>query len=165
MTIRVRDVMRTKLQTVGPKMPLAELEGALIRHRVSGFPVVEDGRLLGVVTRSDIVRTLVVEHTFDEQISDYYDGLSRMSEADVAEGVIEMGARVGARIEGMSVADVMVTNVITVAPEQSLVEVAELMVENGIHRLPVTEAGALVGMVTSLDLAGLIATGRMREVR
>ena len=165
MTIRVRDVMQTKLQTVGPKMTVRELEGALIAHHVSGFPVVEDGRLVGVVTRSDIVRTLVVEHTFDDQVSDYYAFLARPSASDAAEAVIEMGARVGARIEGMSVADVMVTNVITAAPDESIEEVAWLMVDKGIHRLPVTQAGALVGMITSLDLAGLIADGRLREGR
>jgi CBS domain-containing protein len=52
--------------------------------------------------------------------------------------------------------------VVTVGPDASVEEVAKLFVEHGFHRVPVTEGDALVGVVTSLDLVGLIASGRLR---
>lgn len=162
MTIRVRDAMETDLRTVGAGMPLTELERALIEQRVSGFPVVEDEQLVGVVSRSDVVRIIDVERSFDDQISDYYRVLHTPDADHAQEAEVAAGARVGARTEGLTVADAMVKSVITTDPEADLADVAKLMVDRGIHRLPVTEDGRLVGIVTSLDLVRQIAEGRYR---
>lgn len=162
--MRVRDAMETKLQTVQPRLPVAEFEQRLLEHRVGGFPVVEDGKLVGVVTRSDVVRTLNVERTYQEQISDFYNSVSPFSEADVAESVAQIGARIGARIEDMTIKDVMCTTVLTAEPDQTLEEISRIMVDHGVHRLPVTEDGKLVGIVTTLDLVRLIADGRLGAV-
>jgi CBS domain-containing protein len=161
--MRVRQVMQTKVQTVQPKMPVTELERELITHRVSGFPVVSHGRLVGLVTRSDIVRSLTVEHTHDDQLSDFYDTLSTRPQASPADLTRDMGARVGARFEGMTVEDVMSRHVHTADPDQSVDEVARMMVDHGVHRLPVVEEGNLVGIVTTLDLVRMIAEGRFEE--
>jgi CBS domain-containing protein len=161
--MRVRDAMETKLKTVRPRLPVTEFEQRLIEHRVGGFPVVEDGRLVGVVTRSDVVRTLNVERTYQEQISDFYNAVSPFSETDTAETVAQIGARIGARIEDMTVKDVMCKNVHTAEPDQTLEEIARIMVDNAVHRLPVTENGDLVGIITTLDLVRLIADGRLEE--
>jgi CBS domain-containing protein len=161
--MRVRDVMETKLQTVQPQLPVTEFEQRLIEHRVGGFPVVDDGKLVGVVTRSDVVRTLNVERTYEAQLSDFYNAVSPFSEADIEESVAQVGARIGARIEHMTVKDVMCKTVLTAEPEQTLEEISRVMVDNGIHRLPVTENGMLVGIVTTLDLVRLIADGRLEE--
>jgi CBS domain-containing protein len=74
-----------------------------------------------------------------------------------------MGARVGARFEGMTVEDVMSRHVHTADPDQSVDEVARMMVDHGVHRLPVVEEGNLVGIVTTLDLVRMIAEGRFEE--
>lgn len=162
MAIRVRDVMETELRTIGTKVPLAELERELIEQRVSGFPVVEGGQLVGVVSRSDIVRIIDVERSYDEHISDYYRMLSTADADQAQQAEVEEGARVGARLEGLTVADAMIKTVITTEPDADLVQVAKLMVDRGIHRLPVSEGGQLVGIVTSLDLVHQIAEGRYR---
>jgi CBS domain-containing protein len=154
--------MKTEVQTVGPDMPVAELERTLIERGVSGFPVLDSGKLVGIVSRSDIVRTLNVERAYDEQISDHYDELAASSKSQVGDGPNQTEARVGARLGGLRVGDAMVKNVLTADPDQTISEVARLLVERGIHRLPVTEDGALVGIITSLDLVRLIGEGRYR---
>jgi CBS domain-containing protein len=159
--IFARDVMATKVQTVASGMSVGELERELIARRVSGFPVVDDEALVGVVSRSDIVRAIVVEHSFEGQVSDYYQAVSRTTEADVAEDLLRVGSRVGARIEGMKVCDVMVRSVLTVEAGQPIDAVARFLVEHGIHRAPVLDGGRLVGIVTSLDVAKLVADGRL----
>lgn len=52
---RVEQVMRPPIATVPPDYPLEEAARLMIRHDLSGLPVVEpDGRLVGIITRSDI---------------------------------------------------------------------------------------------------------------
>jgi len=162
MSIRVRDIMQKEIHTVTSGMSASDLERAFLERRVSGFPVVDSGRLVGLVTRSDIVRTLNVEHVYEEQLSDYYGELGGVSYADSERSSAEMGARVGARLESLKVADLMVRAVVTASPDHSLQEVAALLVEHGVHRLPVVQNGALVGIVTSLDLVRCIADGSVQ---
>ena len=164
MSMRVRDFMQEAVHTVRPTMTVIELEHAFLEHRVSGFPVVTDGSLVGVVSRSDIVRALEVEHTYEEQLSDYYGDWpgTRSSAGTMSmEAVADVGARVGARVDGLLVRDVMMQQVVSVSPGEALERTAEILVEHGIHRLPVTEGGRLVGIVTSLDLIRLIAEKRL----
>jgi CBS domain-containing protein len=59
----------------------------------------------------------------------------------------------GKRPEAVRVADVMTRDVITIAPSQTVEDAAELMARHKIKKLPVVEAGRLVGMVTASDLA------------
>ena len=56
MTLRVKDLMQSDVVTVGPDLTLRELEEVLLRHRIHGVPVVERGRIVGHISRSDVVR-------------------------------------------------------------------------------------------------------------
>jgi CBS domain-containing protein len=152
--------MQTDVRTVGPELPLVELEREFLESRMSGFPVVEGGRLVGVVTRSDVVRQLSLEQSVAEVLSDFYrdagdpgDEPSRSLEA--------IGLQIGRRLEELRVKDVMVHALLEVAPGDSLEAVAACMVRRRIHRLPVVADGALVGIVSSLDLVRLFAEGRV----
>jgi CBS domain-containing protein len=60
--VDVTEVMATKLITVTPGMTLAEVAQRMLRHKVGGLPVVEDGKLVGVITESDIFRAFVELH-------------------------------------------------------------------------------------------------------
>ena len=65
-----RDLMQSPVRTVRPEMSLADLERTFLEAGYSGFPVVDGGKLVGVVTRSDVVRRLSVEQNVGEMISD-----------------------------------------------------------------------------------------------
>jgi CBS domain-containing protein len=54
-----RDVMTPDLETVGPDTPVADVAAALERRRVRRLPVVEDGRLVGVVSRADLLKAVL----------------------------------------------------------------------------------------------------------
>jgi CBS domain-containing protein len=59
--MRIVDVLRSKgsdVTTVGPAATVAELIGELATHNVGALPVVEDGRLIGIVSERDVVRRL-----------------------------------------------------------------------------------------------------------
>lgn len=50
-----RDVMTTRLITVEPGATVAHCAGVMEEHRIKRLPVVEDGRLVGVISRSDLL--------------------------------------------------------------------------------------------------------------
>jgi CBS domain-containing protein len=92
----VRDVMTTQPVTTWPEADLADVAALMLRHNVRSVPILDDGRLVGIVSRRDILRTVVrtdevlrdeVQHRLDE----YADGVRRWN-VTVADGV--------ARVEG-----------------------------------------------------------------
>jgi len=152
--------MSTQVHCVSPDLGLVDLERAFLEQQVSGFPVVQDDRLVGIVSRSDVVRQLCVEESRAELLSDYYVDLSGFSEP--LESLQQLGRRVGARVETLTVEDVMIREIVSVAPDTPLRELAALLVDRHIHRVPVVADGRLVGLVSSLDLVRLVAERGLR---
>jgi acetoin utilization protein AcuB len=56
---RVDQVMKSPVITVSPDYPLEEAARLMLKHKVGGLPVVEDGELVGIITVSDIFAQLV----------------------------------------------------------------------------------------------------------
>jgi CBS domain-containing protein len=59
--VLARDVMSESPVTIGPDADVETLAELLVRKRVSPVPVVEDGRLVGIVSRADIIRMMAQE--------------------------------------------------------------------------------------------------------
>jgi CBS-domain-containing membrane protein len=55
---RVRDVMTTKVVTAGPDTSLREIANLLEKHNIKRVPILDQGRLLGVVSRANLVQAL-----------------------------------------------------------------------------------------------------------
>jgi CBS domain-containing protein len=156
------DVMQQEVRTVRPDMSLADLERTFCEARQSGFPVVGDGgRLHGVVSRTDIVRKLAVEQSYAEYESTYYWDVTDFDQADLDDSLEEIAIQVGRRLEGLRVDDVMSSSPITVTRRTPVQDVARTLVERKIHRVPVVDSGALVGIITSTDLVLMLADGRI----
>jgi CBS domain-containing protein len=157
MATTARDVMKTEVQTVSPDISLTDLEKLFIDNRVTGFPVVESERLVGVVSRSDIVRKIVTEQSYAEYVSDYYRDVGSFDEPKPADTLPELGSQIGSRLASATVRDVMSGEPVTVSADDPVSRVAERLVERRIHRVPVvTSDGRLEGIITSLDLVGLL---------
>jgi len=151
--------MQAEVVTVRPDMPLSELGGVLLRERIHGAPVVEAGRVVGIVSRSDVVRQLKVE---EQRLTDsaYYlepfDADLRSPDDD-----LRMGEAVAARVAKLCVHDVMIDDILSVVPDATLQEVAKVMLERPVQRVLVMEGGALLGLISSLDLLRLFAEGKV----
>jgi len=52
--LTAREFMSTALITIPPDAPIEQAAGLMIEHRISGLPVVEDGKLVGLITETDI---------------------------------------------------------------------------------------------------------------
>ena len=55
-SLPVRDMMQSKLVTTGPDVPLVEAARLMVENKFGCLPVVQDGRLVGILTESDFVR-------------------------------------------------------------------------------------------------------------
>lgn len=159
--LKVEDLMQTEPATVPPDLKLVELDRRMLSTRFAGFPVVEGDRLVGVISRSDVVRSLVVERAHAELVSDFYCLTRPASPEEDARSLESVASEVGARYAELTVADAMSRNVVSVDAGESLRGLAALMVEGHLHRLPVVKEGRLVGIVTSMDLVQAIADGRL----
>lgn len=58
LTANASDVMKTNVVTVDPDMPIVELAEQLNTNKPKVYPVVEDGKLIGIVSRSDVLQSL-----------------------------------------------------------------------------------------------------------
>ena len=152
----IADIMQKKVKTIAPDKTLPELERELLRWRIGAMPVVErGGKLVGIVSRSDVVRQLCLERSLGEAMADAYRDQTDTSFAAQSETAI--AGEVGQRMERLCVRDVMVRDVLTVTPDLPVVKAAQLLIERHIHRLPVVENGKLVGIVSSLDFTRIVA--------
>ncbi len=134
----VAQLMTTNVLTVGPATPLKEVAQLLAEHGISGLPVVEDGRLLGIVSEADI---LAKERGPARKRGRLAKWLRRpVKQADLD--------RLTARTAG----EAMSSPAITIESWRSAADAAALLLDRDVERLPVLEDGKLVGIVTRADL-------------
>ncbi len=160
MALAARDVMQAEVRTVRPDMPLVELEEVLLRHHIGGAPVVQEGAVVGIVSRSDLVKHLQVEQSQAEALSAYYldpwdaDRITERDRERVADAV-------ASRWQDARVEDVMSRDLIQVAPDASLDRVARLLLERRVHRVLVMDGTRLAGILSATDLIRLVAERRL----
>ena len=137
------EIMSTSTLTVPSNMPLPALAQLLAERHFSGAPVQDpvSGDLVGMVTEGDIIRRLSAEL---EQSA----GLLTLVFGNTA-----TAARRYARAHGMTVADVMTPAPLAHATETTTAsEIARMMEQRRIRRVPVLRDGRLVGIVSRADL-------------
>jgi CBS domain-containing protein len=148
--MKVRDVMNVMPVTVQADAQVSEAARLLREHRISGLPVLDGEKLVGVVSESDLLHLLSVE---EEQ-----GGLWLPSPFEVFEipfRDLVKWERMHAALEEIPkkrVGDIMSRNLHEVGPDDSVEEAASIMTRHRINRLPVVEDGRLVGIVTRGDI-------------
>lgn len=158
--ITARDLMKRTALTVRPSMTLSDLERFLVEHKITGAPVVDNlGKLVGVVSRSDIIKHLVVETSIAGYLVDYQSDAGLVGALSPDEETSQETSLAVDSLQRKTVADAMIHDVICVGPDASLSEVAGQMHSHHIHRVVVTEGDIPIGIVTSIDLIERIADG------
>jgi CBS domain-containing protein/mannitol/fructose-specific phosphotransferase system IIA component (Ntr-type) len=131
--LAVRDVMSDRPRTVSPDSPLKEAARTLARTGLGALPVVdEDRRVIGMVSEREVIRYLLGVQAFTGP------------DARVAASPASGGAR--------TVRDVMTRQVLCVSPDQPIAEVASLMSNKDVERVPVVREGRLIGFLTRGDI-------------
>ena len=136
-----KDIMTLNVITVGPDTPINEIAKLLIERRISAAPVVdEDNQLVGIVSEGDLVHRIRGDH---EMPRSWW--LSLIGDpSDVPREYI--------RSHGKTAKDVMTKEVVTATSFTSIAELAELLETKKIKRLPIVEAGKLVGIVSRANI-------------
>ncbi len=148
--LRASDLMQSDLVCVRASDPLEEVERVLADARISGVPVLdEEGQMLGVLSTKDLVR----RHAEDAEIPEDLGFQDTVLDADDTEPVAYRRSERGVLCAG----DVMTTEVASIGPDATLVEVAQAMVNREVHRLMVVDRGRLVGIVSTMDVLRPVA--------
>lgn len=148
-SLKIGDIMETSVVTVGPDASVRELSQLLGERGVSGVPVVDgDDRVIGVVTEGDIIMQDAELH-FPHYIQ-FLDGVIFL------ESVRRFAERFR-KAFGAKVSDIMSREVWSVGPDAGVHEVATLMADEEVNRIPVVEDERIVGIVTRADVVGAIA--------
>jgi CBS domain-containing protein len=156
MTILVSDAMTKPVRSVPPSMTLLELERVLIGSKFGGAPVVEAGELVGVVSRSDIVRRLLCAEgyreyaVFEHRATIAGIGIPLGELWPSAEGGLD--TRMETQLSSLRVSDIMAKHPVTVPADMPLQSAGRVMLEKHIHRIIVVEGRKPVGVLTALDI-------------
>jgi CBS domain-containing protein len=147
------DVMQTHLVTVEPELPLIDVHRLFVEEEITGAPVVDEtGRLVGVISGTDLLRAVGEEHDSARSEPNYFREWLEFSGPDWAGAPSDFQDRLAT----LTVADAMTPGGITVTPETPAGEVAALMRRHRVHRVLVVEGDLLVGILTTFDLIGLL---------
>jgi len=134
--MRVKDLMTTPVVTLRPGTPIKEAAALLVRHGISGAPVVDDHeQLIGIVSESDL---MALETSPDPRSRILPQRWRRI--------------RVPRRVE-----QVMTREVVSLPEGADVSDAARLMLERRVKRIPVVEAGRVVGIVSRRDVLRLLA--------
>jgi len=139
------DLLQSNVFTVAPDTTLADAARIMLAQHVSGLPVLEDGKLVGIVTEGDLLRRV--------EISTDGKPPSRLK-AFFMPGTL---ANDYVHTHGRHVRDVMTERIVSVEPSTSLADVAELMCDRHLKRLPVLQNGKLVGIISRSDMLRVLA--------
>ncbi len=159
MGITAADLMTRRVVTLTPEMTLNEMDTVLVKHGISGAPVVEQGMLIGVASQADVVRTLWEGQHEASKLGAFYASPFPLP-ITALQYIAKDSQRIGDQLIDHKVKDIMTYDPLVAHPEDSIVDVANRLIGDQIHRLPVTEVGTgeLVGIISSLDLVRAITT-------
>jgi CBS domain-containing protein len=145
--MKARDIMTSPAISVGPDATVGEIAALLFERRISAVPVVEDGRLVGIVSEADLLHRHEIGTDSTAHSAPWW---LRLFAADRSiEDYIKSHAR--------RARDVMTPEVASVAPDTPAAQIADVLEARRVKRVPVVEAGRLAGMVSRSDLVAALA--------
>ncbi len=130
--VPVSKIMSENPVTLAPHHSLTEAENLFQDYHIRHIPIVENGQLIGVLSRSDILKVSSTE--FDE-------------EENKIEAIV---------FDQFTIPQVMTKHPVTVTANTTIQETARILALQSFNALPVLDKGKLVGIVTSTDLIGYL---------
>ncbi|MGA0231762.1 MAG: HPP family protein [Saprospiraceae bacterium] len=125
----VSSMMTTEVKTVEPEDTMKKVEQVFRENRIHHIPVVEEGKLLGIVSKSDY---LFFKRGFNDQTTD-----NRIDEF---------------RLKTRKVKDIMTKGIAKLEMADRIGVALEIFKENLFHAIPIVDDGKLVGIITTFDI-------------
>lgn len=145
--VAVANVMTRDVITVQPTTTVTQVSRLMVEHAISGIPVVDDGRLVGIVTERDIVAQ---EMEVDAPAyGTFLDAVFKLPWDKSDEELRHVLAT--------TAAELMAEEVVTIAPSATVRDAAGLMYKRRVNPLPVVDGqGRLVGIISQSDIVKLL---------
>jgi len=123
---RVADYMTRAVVTVSPDTTVRELESSFAQRDFNGFPVLDAGVLVGVVTKFDVLKAFAFT---PQSVVPCYEEISRRTAAEI-----------------------MTREILTFSPEAPLTRVLQTLIDSRVKSFPVVDGGQLVGIIAREDV-------------
>ncbi|NPE28935.1 CBS domain-containing protein [Methanococcoides sp. SA1] len=147
--MKVKDIMSSNVIVCSPQDTISSTAQLLKKENISGVPVVDEGKVVGIVSEVDLLKLLnIPEHG----------GLWLPSPFEIIEIPIreliswEDSKKMLSDVGSKPVSDIMEKDVFTLGPESSVEDASISMARHKINRLPVVDNGELVGLITRGDI-------------
>ncbi len=142
--ITAKEIMTDEVITVTKETSIKELSNLFIKHRVSGFPVVDEaGQLTGIVTEKNLIEQSQNLHI--PTVIALFDAVIYLESGKKFEEEVK-------RYNATRVEDIYTKKVVTVSPDTGIHEVGSLMAEKSVHSIPVVEGKTILGIIGKLDV-------------
>lgn len=143
--MQAHDIMTNKVITAERDTSVEQIATLMMKHHISAVPIVENGRVVGLVSEGDLMRR--VEGAAEKHRSWW---LSVFANPD-----LEASEYVA--LHGRRAKDIMTTNVVTIPSDMPVGEIARLLEKKHFKRVPVLDDGELVGIVSRANLLHAMA--------
>ncbi len=147
--MNVKDVMNSDVISCRPDDEISNAAQILKEQNISGLPVVDEGKVVGIVTEADVLKLLEVPE---------HGGLWLPSPFEVIEIPIrelinwEDTKHMLTDIGSKPIRDIMESEVYTISMDSSIEDASSIMVKHKVNRLPVLDGETLVGIITRGDI-------------
>jgi CBS domain-containing protein len=149
--VLARDLMSRPVRRLTASTPVRDAAAFLLRHGISGAPVVDArGDWLGVFTKTDLAR----------HVQESLAGPARERTLESREPILDAAGVPSEEFGRTPVEEIMTRGLFTVFPESTLDEVLRALVAFEIHRVFVMDerTGELEGVITTMDVLRHLAT-------
>ena len=153
--MQASDIMSSPVFSVGPDTSVREIASLLFEKRISGVPVLDQGRLVGLVSEGDLLHRHEIGTDHTKRTGSWW--LRMFSAGQTPAEYV--------KAHGRRARDVMTRGVETVMPDTPVAEIATLLESRGIKRVPVMRDGQLVGIVSRANLVQALAGMRPAAIR
>lgn len=148
--MKVKDIMVKKVITVAPNAKITEVAGILFKNRFHAVPVVEEGKVVGIITEDDFF-TRGANNVFLPSYIEFIKGVK------VVDNLTKENQEKMEKLVNLEAKDIMTKECISIVSEMDLKDLLEFFRETKFIALPVIDEGdKLVGIVTISDILGLI---------
>ncbi len=127
--MRVEEIMTKEVFKISDDMTLKQASHLMNKYKVRHLPVVKDNKLIGMISKSDLVRLCFAEHLGEEE--------NDLDEVLLGDFTLE---------------HMMVRNLTVIPPKATVAEAADVIMSKEFHALPVVENDELVGIITTTDI-------------
>ncbi len=149
----VRDIMVIDVPAVYPDDPIESVVGTLRDHELPGIPVInEGGRCVGIITEADLIMAGETEDLHLPHYIELFGGIVFLESTKKYEERLRKALAAKA-------SDVMTEDPLTISPDATVAEAAQIIARHKHNRLPVVEHGRLIGVVTRIDVLDALTAG------